>query len=153
MPPDSHRNVHRRKIKRDLKRDRLRPPVPGYADWETLCALIPVGQVLDIYECDGRVSRAVLLAHENCPDARPVTRASAVSLVSHGWLARLSDRRVGSYRVTSYRLSLRGWYAVKRLRPSLAALAPRRSERASDPERIQDGQTGAAQVSPAAPPE
>ena len=101
-----------------------RPPNPGHADWDTLCLLLPTGRVLDLYEAGGRVTRAVLPATPDRPAAAPVARAVALSLVSHGWLARAGRRTVAGERVTSYRLSLRGWYAVRRLRPDLTFARP-----------------------------
>ncbi len=105
---------------------RTRPPLPGHADWEVLCALLPAGRVLDLYESDGRLTRAVLPAAADRSVATPVARAVALSLVSRGWLARAGRRAVAGAEVTSYRLSLRGWYAVRRLRPDLTFGRPGR---------------------------
>ena len=106
------------------KPKRPRPPSPSHSDWEILCAMIGGGQCLDLYEAAGRVTHAVLPATPDRPSARPVARAVALSLVARGWLARHRTRRVGATPVTSYRLSLRGWYAVRRHRPGLTVPRP-----------------------------
>lgn len=103
---------------------RTKPPSPGHADWEILYHLIAGNRVLELYEDAGRVTRAVLPATADRPVAVPVTRSVALNLISRGWLARVSGRRLTDTRITSYRLSLRGWYAARRVRPDLVAAVP-----------------------------
>jgi hypothetical protein len=98
-------------------------PWPGHADWETLYSLLSPGQFLDAYEDGGKVVRCMLPAVFR-PEAVPVSRAVFLDLLARGWLARVSSRPAGAVTATSYRLSLRGWYAVRRVRPDLTVKAP-----------------------------
>lgn len=96
---------------------------PGHEEWEVLCAMLHEGRLLTAYQDSGdagSVTRCVLSAGAS-PLATPVAKRVFLSLLSRGWVARRSSHAVDAVRATSYRLSLRGWYALRRVRPDLTA--------------------------------
>jgi hypothetical protein len=123
---------------------RPRPETPSHREWDVLQALLAEGQRLEAHEAGGSL-RCVLPAGVR-PTATPVPPFVFTLLLGKGWLARTAQRRAEAAqgaapqaqdaaqapgqaealpgRVTAYRLSLRGWYAVRRLRPGMAGNPP-----------------------------
>ncbi len=118
VPPPAAAKGRRRRPSRP------RTPPPSHGEWDVLQALYIPGQTIDILSHGdtiiGRLLRGGLL-----PYAQPVTAHAFESLQRRGWLARLREgggKRPGGLVRVRYRLSLRGRFAVCRLRGDFAAV-------------------------------
>jgi hypothetical protein len=105
------------------------PTPPDHREWELLAALYGTGGaggVVYLTEAHGSLGRCFLPADRTRGrlTAVPVLPRVAAAVVGRGWVARVTSRALPQrpgVRVTSYRLSRRGYCALRRLRPDLCS--------------------------------